>query len=383
MGEETNIKVVAEDPNSLFKCQRVKVSSSKSFLTPGKVVDLAKIKLKYNIDKNLKQNVELFRRVNSISLKNYEDDPNVENDFNSRIQTDINKIQNEDSSKLLFIEFDEKRLPTVDELETITDISHSYSDMVSIPVLSFLNNRKIEDPEFRRYEKFLEEALESLKQLNNKPIMGIIPKIASSLVVKVIDFYLKESINSFAVDLGGSNPMTSLPKIRRILKTINKSKPLEDCYIHAYNMGIGRMNKATSVVPARDILGLGVGFGTIGDKHKKFTPNRAFIEYIKSNPEHKYRFFNKDDYGYWHGLSADRLKMMLPEDTRIDMKMFRELGNKWFFQRLLNTEQLAKEAVRLRKIITEDPEKSLNYIKSKKQVDVSDYKKILKAKEKI
>ena len=67
----------------------------------------------------------------------------------------------------------------------------------------------------------------------------------------------------------------------------------------------------------------------------------------------------------------------------MDIKMFQVLGNKWFCQRLLNTEQLAKEALMLRNIILEEPEKTLDYIGSKKQVDASDFDKIKKVKEKL
>lgn len=174
-----------------------------------------------------------------------------------------------------------------------------------------------------------------------------------------------------------------MPRIRKILISIKSNKPLEECYIHSFNLGIGRPNKIEEVIPAKDILGPGIGFSSIGNKYKKFKPSKQFIEFIKTNPEYKFRLFNKADYGYWRGISQKRIKDIFPKDCKIDQDLFTSYKNKVFLQKLFNAEQMALEAINMRKQINEDPEKFLNYVKGKKHVISDDFEKLRAIKQKV
>jgi len=383
MSVETEVKPIELDPNSLFKTQKIKVSSSKSFETPVKAINLKNIKQKYNLDTELKELCEIFIRVTSETIKNYNSDPDFEQVFNGKITTDLNKIDLNKNCKFCFVDFDELKYPTENEIETITSVSHPFSDIIPLPILSFLNKRKIAENEFQQYKNFLSSSIGSIEQINNKPIMGIVPFLPLRFIPELIEFYISNGINAFCIDLDGSNPISALSRIRRTLIAIKKNKPLEDCYIHGFNVGIGRPNKITEVVPAKDILGLGVGLGSIGDKYKKFKPSRQFIEYIKTNPEHKFRLFNKADYGYWRGISHARINEIFPKDCKINPALFSTYKNKMFLQKLFNSEQLALEAKNLRKNINENPEKSLDYLKGKKAVIIDDFEKLKNIKQKI
>jgi hypothetical protein len=383
MSIETNVKSIELDSESLFKTQKIKVNSSKSFQTPSKAINLQNVRQKYNLDTKLREVNEIFKRVDSKTLNNYHSDPEFEQEINKKIIFEQNKIDLDKNSRFCFLEFDEPKYPESDEIETLTSISHSFSDITPIPILSFLNKKKISENEFKDYIDFTSSCIESIEQINNKSIMGVIPFLPTKFIPHLIKFYVDAGINSFCVDLDGSNPIPFLPRIRKLLISIKNNKPLEECYIHGFNVGIGRPNKIAEVVPAKDILGLGTGFGTIGDKHKKFKPNREFIEYLKTNPEHKFRLFNKADYGYWRGISYKQIKNILPKDCNIDPDLFGTYKNKLFLQKLFNSEQLSIEAINLRNVINESPEKSLDYIKTKKHVLVDDFEKLKNISKKI
>ncbi|MFH1400468.1 MAG: hypothetical protein ABIH41_03035, partial [Nanoarchaeota archaeon] len=227
------------------------------------------------------------------------------------------------------------------------------------------------------YKKYLEKAIESIEQLNHKPIMGIIPKLARKNVPDLLEFYQSKGINAFSLDLEGSNPISSKMSIFKVLKTFNKMKILDSCYIHGHNVGM-RVNKAIDVIPAKDVLGFGVGLNSIGEKRTEFKPNPAFLSLIKTNPLNKFRLFNKQDYGYWKAISASDLEKVYPSDSSVPVTAFKSAiknANQFnYIQKIFNSEQLALESHNVKEVITEDAEKTLVYIKKKKFIAPDDIK---------
>ena len=249
MSIATKVKLIELDPNSLFKTQKINVSSSKSFETPIKAINLKQLKQKFNLDTNLKNLSEIFRCVNKNSIEKYHSDPTFEENFNKDIISDLNKIDESKNCKICFLDFDETRYPNQDEIETLTSIAHSYSDITPLPILKFINKKKISDKEFDDYKTFVSNSIKSIEQFNNKPIMGVIPILPTKFINQLIELYARIGINAFCIDLGGANPISFMPRIRKILLSIKNNKPLEECYIHSFNVGIGRPNKIEEVIP--------------------------------------------------------------------------------------------------------------------------------------
>lgn len=387
MSTETNVKTVEADPNSLYRVQNVRVSSSKHFSTPIKAVDLHRLKQKFQINNGGRGFNEIFKRFNAEQINTFNEDSYAYSRLQSEFNSQKNRVNDAQQTTACFLEFAEQRMPTPEEIEFLVDTAYPNSDITPIPIVSYIN--KVEEHKklnisasiLEDYKKYLIDAIECINKLNNKPIMGVIPKIAPKKIVELVAIYQKHGINSFAMDLDGANPLSADNWIHKLLKTLKEQKLLDSSFIHGYNIGF-RATKTIDVIPARDILGFGMGLDSIGDKHKKFAMNPKFFEQTDALQENKYRLFNKQDYGYWKAITPSQLQEQYPKDTKINLDLFSP-QNKYFAQKLFNTEQLSLEALNVKNIITEDPEKSMNYLKSKKAIPLNDILIIEKLPKKI
>lgn len=381
MSTETNIRTLEVDSNSIYRTQRIKLSSTKCVTTPTKTIPLDRIKLKNTLNPESRQLNEIFKRFTADKIQKANEDTYEYNKLETWFNSQNNKKINKDST-FCIIDFNEMRLPTDDEIEFMADIAYCNSDITTIPTINHFNTPKQTEIDYDNFKKYLSNSIETIEQFNNKPIMGIIPKLAPKKVEDLMNFYYTNGINSFLIDLAGSNPISSSMRIFKVLKNLNKMKILENCYLHGHNVGM-RVNKTTDVIPAKDILGFGVGLSSLGEKRNIFKPNRNFIEFIKTNPMNKFRLFNKNDYGYWKGVSVDELNKICPKDCSLDLKDFNNPTQMSHLQKVFNVEQLALESHNLKNIITEDADKSLDYIKNKKHIVKDDVSLLEKGKKKI
>ncbi len=376
MSVATQVKTLEADPNSLYKTQKIKFISDKSILTPTKTIPLDKLSVASPLNDKAKQLNEIFKRFSAKQIKEADEDSDKYKEIESFFNKQKSKIKPE-TATFCFLDFSEPRLPKNDEIEFLTDLAYCNSDITTLPTISKFNDSKNSPMSYEDYKKYLEKAIESVEQLNHKPIMGIIPKLARKNVPNLLEFYQSKGINTFALDLEGSNPISSRMSIFKVLKTLNKMKILDSCYIHGHNVGI-RVNKVKDIIPAKDVLGFGVGLNSIGEKRTEFKPNPAFLSLIKTNPLNKFRLFNKEDYGYWKAISASDLEKVYPSDSSVPISAFKiafKNANQFSsIQKVFNFEQLALESHHVKEIIAEDANKTLNYIKKKKDIDPNDVK---------
>lgn len=384
MSAELDVKTVNIDSNSLYRTQRIKFSSVKTLTTPTKSIplDILNLRLHTLNPKSIKLN-EIFKRLNAEQIKEANENSTKYQQLENWFNAGTNKIK-DGTVTFCFLDFDEKRVPTTEEIEFMTTLAYCNSDITTIPTISHFNMIKQSEITYDSYKNYLNSAIGIIEQLNKKPIMGVIPKVAPKQIEDLFDFYQKKGINSFSLDLAGSNPIRASLRIFRILKTLNKMKLLDQTYLHGHNVGM-RVNKIADVIPAKDILGFGLGLNSLGEKHTKFTPNRSFIEYVKTNPQNKFRLFDKENYGYWKDVSTTQLSQMWPNDSGLNMQMFRSptRATNLKLQKIFNAEQLALESHHLGAILNEETDKSLGYVKNKKYIDGDDIKLIEKGKDKI
>ncbi|MFH1972666.1 MAG: hypothetical protein ABIJ18_04275 [archaeon] len=378
MSIETNIKLLNEDTEHLYRVQKIKFSSSKHITTPTKTIPLDRLRLKDSLNTKSRQLNEIFKRFTSEKIKEANEDNDKFTKIESEFNSNMNKVQENDST-FCFLDFAENIFPTSEEIEFMIDIAYCNSDITTIPTISQI---KIKEENFSDFLNYLNNAIETIEQLNNKPIMGMIPSVAPKKVEDLLNLYEEKGINSFLLDLDGKNPITARMRIFRILKILNKKKLLDSSYIHGHNVGM-RVAKIVDVIPAKDILGFGLGLNSLGEKRKIFHPNKAFLNYIKTNPENKFRLFNKEDYGYWKGLASKELDKIWPEDSSFETISFKEAKTSGYLQKAFNVEQLALASHKLREIVNEEPNKTLDFIKNKKYVKKEDIKIIENVKKKI
>ena len=370
------------DDDTLYVTKELRING-KNLSTPIKSLGLSsklvlndKIKginefyRKFSLDENLKKN-SIYKVLSSpekLSELNYK--------FNSLVRkTDTNREIN-----LCFIEYDDANYPEKKPLEFILDTAYEYSDITPLPIISNIAQRIDSEEKFAKYMKFLEESLEIIETLNHKPIMGIVPPL-QFYIKDIVEFYAKKGIDAFVFDFDGKTPLSMPQVIRSFMRSLKENELLENSFIHSININQGRFNKEVNVVGAKDILSFGLGFDSMGERHKPLKGPKEFFEKLKNREDNRLRLFNKEDYGYYR-LGVSEMDEIYPIDSIIKQESFgNENSDLRSLQKNFNLEQIGLEAIRLREIISNQEPKE--YLSNKTQVKKEDYKKIIKMKKEI
>ncbi len=325
---------------------------------------------RFSLDENLKKN----------SVYNVLSSPEKLSDLNYKFNSMVKKTDTDKEINLCFIEYDDIKYPEKKPLEFILDTAYEYSDITPLPIISNIGKRIDSEEKFEKYKKFLEESLEIIDTLNHKPIMGIVPPV-QFYVKEIVEFYANRGIDAFVFDFDGKTPLSMHQTIRSFMRSLREQDLLENSFIHSINTNQGRFNKEVNVVGAKDILSFGLGFDSMGERHKPLKGPKEFFEKLKNREDNKLRLFNKEDYGYYR-LGIGELEEIYPIDSIIKKESFvnvkSDLKN---LQKNFNIEQIGLETVRLRDIITNQEPKE--YLSHKTQVKREDFKKIMKMKKEI
>ena len=382
MSNHIEFKKVCPDDDTLYVTKELRING-KNLTTPIKSQGLSsklvlndKIKginefyRKFSLDENLKKN-SIYKVLSSpekLSELNYK--------FNSLVRkTDTNREIN-----LCFIEYDDANYPEKKPLEFILDTAYEYSDITPLPIISNIAQRIDSEEKFAKYMKFLEESLEIIETLNHKPIMGIVPPV-QFYIKDIVEFYAKKGIDAFVFDFDGKTPLSMPQVIRSFMRSLKENELLENSFIHSININQGRFNKEVNVVGAKDILSFGLGFDSMGERHKPLKGPKEFFEKLKNREDNRLRLFNKEDYGYYR-LGVSEIDEIYPIDSIIKQESFgNENSDLRSLQKNFNMEQTGLEAIRLREIISNQEPKE--YLSNKTQVKKEDYKKIIKIKKEI
>jgi len=127
-----------------------------------------------------------------------------------------------------FISKSPNLFPTIKEIEFLTDVAVSYSDLIPIPLIEV----RIDDSNFTRFIRYIESSCDVIEELNQKPIMGALPSLPREQYPK-LEFYLDKDITTFYFDFNGSTP--DHLKLRPILRYLKKKKVLERTFIYGIN----------------------------------------------------------------------------------------------------------------------------------------------------
>lgn len=325
---------------------------------------------KFSLDENLKKN-SIYKVLSS---------PEKLCDLNYKLNSLVKKTDTDKEINLCFIEYDDIKYPEKKPLEFILDTAYEYSDITPLPIISNIGKRIDSEEKFEKYKKFLEESLEIIDTLNHKPIMGIVPPV-QFYIKEIVELYANRGIDAFVFDFDGKTPLSMHQTIRSFMRSLREQDLLENSFIHSINTNQGRFNKEVNVVGAKDILSFGLGFDSMGERHKPLKGPKEFFEKLKNREDNKLRLFNKDDYGYYK-LDIGELEEIYPVDSIIKKESFvNEKSDLRNLQKNFNMEQIGLETVRLRDIINNQEPKE--YLSHKTQVKKEDFKKIMKMKKEI
>ena len=386
---EAKIKSTPDD-DLQYRSQEVK-ANNKTVVTPIKSIDPSKIHPSVSISKRVECVNELYAGLSKEKLSNHI--TGSDSSLIYQLNRTQRKFQNPAKElQFCFLEFKDDSLPTQKEIEYATDQAYVFSDITPLPMLSNFvariantttkGNRKVYTPnntKFGQVKKYLNDAIGTIEQLNNKPIMGYVPDYRFYFD-ELVKLYADKGINTFYFDAHLSNPITLQGSLRAFMRELNKQGILEKSFIHMINPGVGRGIKDSSIIPAKDILGFGLGVDSLGDKHMRSILNAATIENMKKNPDNRSRLFNKNTYGYLKTSEKKDIEAFYPNDSGVDVSEFLISGRPDSkIQNAFNAEQLALESARLRNNLTQS-KSILKYIDKKSNIRENDVKILKRAK---
>lgn len=230
---------------------------------------------------------------------------------------------------------------------------------------------KINSSNFSRYLNYLQLCYDTIEELNNKPIMGMLPNMPRELYPKLLEFYIKNRISSFCFDFNGQTP--DHLKLRPVMRYLNTKELLSKTLIYGVNAKPGRVLKNTNVIPSKDFIAYGFGLDILGESHIGAKGSKVFFEKMKvaigKQQENKKRIFIKSDYGYYKTNVKEEVFGLYPSDTKIKLDdILHDSQQTW--QKLFNMEQQSIETGRIRKRLEslDRNETILTYIKKKTQI---------------
>ena len=386
---ETRIRSTP-DEDLQYRSQEIK-ANGKTVVTPIKAIDPGRMHISVSINSNAQRINELYAGLSKEKISNYISGSDSTltyrlNYVQKKFQNPVKEIQ------LCFLEFKNDMLPTQKEIEYMTDQAYIFSDITPLPMLSncvarvsnisYEGNKKTftpNDAKFQRIKKYLIDAIDTIGQLNNKPIMGFVPDLRYYFD-ELVKVYADRGINAFYFDAHLSNPITLQGSLRAFMRELNNHGILEKSFIHMINPSPGRGIKDSSIIPAKDILGFGLGVDSLGDRHMRLVLSKETIENMKKNPDNRSRLFNKNSYGYLKTSEKKEIEEFYPNDSGVDISKFLISGKPELkIQNAFNAEQLALESSRLKDNLVQS-RSILKYIDEKQHVKKDDIKILKRAK---
>ena len=142
MTTHLEIETLSNDNNkSLFRSQRIKLNG-KEVITPLKSIDHAKIRSSISLNDAAFGCNEVYRQLNSARISAYQEDQYKHDQF-SRTMSNLIKNSSNDLNICLikFSPNNDNMFPSQAETEFLTDVAHSFSDIVSMPIVDIKIDR--------------------------------------------------------------------------------------------------------------------------------------------------------------------------------------------------------------------------------------------------
>ena len=385
MTTEVKIRQCSNADDTELRCLDVKIGR-KSIMTPTKAISTNNFYKDTSFPEELSDLQELFLRFNEDSLKKLNEDTKESVKKNNKLAREKEKANN--SPYFCLLEFKNKgedwRYPIESEIEILTNTAYSHSEITPIPSIPKVA-RKLDANNFELFVEYIDACYESIEVRNKKSIMGYIPATAPLFSRYLINHYLDRGINTFYIDYDGTMITSRLDSLNAMKRELTKRGYEENNFMHFVNVSYGKSINDQKVLSARDLLGFGYGLDSLGGVHVGPKGDPAFFEKLKAMKDvqaNVKRLLNVEDYGYYRfDLVKDKIEDLYPKDALIKKEDLDIGVNSRVekYLKIVNLQQQCLEADKLLQIIDENPGKSLDYFKSKKNVVKTDLKRLSKS----
>lgn len=385
MTKETKIHLSSIADDTDLRSLQVRIGD-KDLKTPTKAIATNSFYKDTSFPKELCDLQELFLKFDEESLVKKDQDIKFSSEKNRQLKREKEKANC--CPHFCLLEFKNKgenwRYPTEKEIEIMTNVAYSHSDITPIPsVPKAARNLNIEN--FDAFVEYLDSCYDSIEIRNKKNIIGYIPATVSLFGRELINYYLDKGINAYYIDFDGRMITTYIDMLNAMKRELAKRGYEENHLFHFVNASYGKSINDQKVLSARDILGFGYGLDSLGGIHSGPKRNPEFYDKLKAMKNisrNTKRLLNVEDYGYYRFDSVkDNLESIYPSDALISIDELNTGTESRLekYLKIVNLQQQCIEADKLAQVTTEEPDKSLEYFKSKKNVLKNDLKHLSKS----
>ena len=385
MTKETKIHLCSIADDTDLRSLQVRIGN-KDLKTPTKAIATNSFYKDTSFPKELCDLQELFLKFDGESLIKKDQDLKFSSNKNKQLKREKEKANG--CPYFCLLEFKNKgenwRYPTEKEIDILTNFAYSHSDITPIPSIpKVARNLNVEN--FDSFIEYLDSCYNSIEIRNKKNIMGYIPATAPLFGRELVNYYLDKGINAYYVDFDGSMITTHLDMLNAMKRELAKRGYEENHLFHFVNVSYGKSINDQKVLSARDILGFGYGLDSLGGIHSGPKRNPEFYEKLKAMKNisrNTKRLLNVNDYGYYRfDAIKDNLESIYPADALISIDELNTGSESRLekYLKIVNLQQQCIEADKLAQVTTEEPDKSLEYFKSKKNVLKNDLKYLSKS----
>jgi len=329
---------------------------------------------------------EIYHRFDAESLKKIDEVTAVSKKKNK--EAEKSKTQAGNKPTLCILEFKNKeagsRYPTPQEIEVLINTTYSFSDITPIPSVPRIA-RELSIENFPVFLDYLNSCYEKIMVRNKKPILGYIPATAPQIARRIIDFYIDHGINAYYFDLDAELISTHKTQLTAMKNQLAKRGYEEKNFLHYVNISYGKSINDQKVLSARDLVGFGYGMDSMGGVHASAKRPPEFYEWLKTLKDVKRntnRLLNREDYGYYRvDTLGERIAGMIPKDAPVlqsDVTSSSE-SRQTRAVKIVNLHQQCIESTVLRTMVSETPDKTMKYFRSKANVLEADLKNLMKS----
>ena len=364
------IETLSDDnEKSYFRSQRIR-TKSKTVVTPTRSLEPRRSALLPEYDTSPYSMVELFNEFDSDSIRSLQGSRGKVDELESRLRR-LDRRGHDSAARVCFSQFRPglRRLwPTDDELSFLTDVSHSYSDVVPIPSVA----TAVELPDLDGFFSHVTRAIRLIERMNNKPLMGWIPvAMPRAAYSKLIDAYLKRDVRTFYVDFAGRTP--SNLQTRPILTHLSGRRALSGSVLYGLNARPGKFVKNAKEIPSRDFFLFGYGLDVLGGSHlRAFVPPSSgamsnLDREVAKRAANRRRLFVRATYGYHQVDSISEAESLLPKRLPIVLRTLLTEPDR-AIEKAFNMDQQRYEAAELTRRLGElgKRESILDYVAAKR-----------------
>ena len=361
------------DEDLFIRSEKLKINN-KTLRTPLKAVNMPNLRNDVPLNPIVKGVNEIFKTFKIKDIKKFCSGEKDETSIYNKINTPLNKTDKNTEVNICFIQLEDAPLPKNNEIDFITNISYVYSDITPLPLVQSLFKGNDGLADLTVFMEFMQNCIDSINRLNNKPILGVIPgTVPSPLIGFLIDFYHENDITSFAFDFQGRIHKNFEVQIRAMMTKILELDLSNESFLYSCNTQRGKVTKGSTITKGNDIAVYNYGFDVMGDSHVKsrMPPDVANSMKKRTGNDLNIRLFNSDDYGHYKFSDLDAIKEMYPYDeTNITLDCFNPAIIKkraTDSEKLFNTERIGLELMKYKNMLNQS-ESTFDYINTKEQI---------------